>query len=45
MPKKGGSWQYVNVFAKHCLLKLGELHGTGQFYITYIKGMRNDVDQ
>ena len=25
MPKKASSWQYVNVFAKNCELKLGKL--------------------
>jgi hypothetical protein len=29
MPKKESSWMYVNVFAKNCVLKLGDLHATG----------------
>ena len=34
---------YVNVFAKKCILKLGDLHATGEFYISYLKGMKNDI--
>lgn len=45
MPKKGSSWQYVNVFAKHCQLRLGDLHASGEFYISYLKGMKNDVEK
>ena len=44
MPKKASSWQYVNFFARQCQLRLGQLHGSGQFYITYLKGMKNDID-
>lgn len=44
MPKKQSSWMYVNVFAKNCILKLGQLYVTGEFYISYLKGMRNEID-
>lgn len=44
MPKKSSSWQIVNVFAKNCELRLGELRVTGEFYITYLKGMKNDPE-
>lgn len=44
MPKKASSWQYVNVFTKNCELRLGELHASGEFYISYLKGMKNDIE-
>lgn len=45
MPKKPSSWQYVNVFAKNCQVRLGDLYGGGEFYISYLKGMKNDIDR
>ena len=42
MVKKSSSWQYVNVFAKHCQLRMGELRVEGEFYVSYLKGMKND---
>jgi hypothetical protein len=44
MPKKASSWQYVNVFAKNCQIRLGQLRVQGEFYISYLKGMKNDVE-
>lgn len=44
MPKKKSSWQYVNLFAKHCQLRLGALRAEGEFFICYLKGMRNDPE-
>jgi len=44
MPKKSSSWQYVNVFAKNCSLRLSSLHASGEFYISYLKGMKNDIE-
>jgi len=44
MPKKASSWQYVNVFAKKCQICLGSLYAQGDFYITYMKGLKNDIE-
>lgn len=44
MPKKKSSWQYVNLFAKNCQLRLGALCAEGEFFISYLKGMRNDPE-
>jgi hypothetical protein len=42
MVKKPSSWQYVNLFAKNCQLRQGALRVEGEFYISYLKGMKND---
>jgi hypothetical protein len=44
MPKKPSSWQYVNVFAKNCEIRLSSLRASGQFYISYLKGMKNEIE-
>ena len=44
MPKKKSSWQYVNLFAKYCQLRLGALRVQGEFFISYLKGMKNDPE-
>ena len=41
MPKKAPSWMHVAVFAKNCQVRLSSLSLTGEFYVTYLKGMKN----
>ena len=46
MPKKlKQSWQSINVLPKDCCVRIGDLEATGDFYITYLKGFKNPLDE